>query len=337
MVADGLGHAHDDGVRIIDAGSSSGRLQRMLHTTRRVLEQALRLDAHIFHLHDPELIPVGLQLKKRGKTVVFDAHEDVPLQLLGKPYLSPVVRRVLARRFAAYERYACSRFDGIVAATPAIRDKFLAIHPNTVDVNNYPLASEFDAATPWERKTRQVCYVGSVSAMRGIRELVQACALLRSDAQLALAGAFSEPDLLRELQGHPAWPIVCHLGHLDRAGVSAVMAASIAGLVTLHPEPNYLEALPVKMFEYMAAGIAVIASDIPLWREIVEGNQCGVCVDPFDPAAIATCIDRFMFDQDFARTLGQNGRRAIVSKYNWNVEAKKLLTFYENIGRQYFK
>ena len=333
VVADGLGAACDDGVRIVDVGRPDGRIERMLATTRRVLQQALWLDADIFHLHDPELIPAGMALKRRGKMVIFDAHEDVPIQLLAKPYLNPFSRRMLSGAFAAYERYACSRFDGIVAATPFIRDKFFKINRRTVDVNNYPLSTEFDGAAAWDGKRLQVCYVGSVAAMRGIRELVRACALLESNARLALAGQFSEAPLELEVHSYPGWARVDALGHLDRAGVRAVMAGSMAGLVTLHPERNYLDALPVKMFEYMAAGLPVIASSIPLWRDIVEGNRCGVCVDPFDPGAIAAAIDHFVLHPELARELGRNGQRAIVEKYNWPVESDKLIAFYERLQR----
>lgn len=331
VVADGGGNATNAGVRIVDAGAAGSRLGRIVHSTRRVLQHAIALDADLYHLHDPELIPAGLRLKRLGKKVIFDAHEDVPTQLLGKPYLTAASRRYLARLFAAYERHACRQFDGIVAATPFIRDKFLRIHPHTIDVNNYPLAGEFDAAARWEHKQAQACYVGSISAIRGIRELVRASGLLRSGAGLAIAGQFSEPSLEREVAAYPAWGRVQHLGHQDRAGVRQLMASSMAGLVTLHPEPNYLDALPVKMFEYMAAGIPVIASAIPLWRDIVEGNRCGVCVDPMDPAAIAAAIDALVLDPAAARAMGENGRRAIVGTYNWQREAAKLLAFYETV------
>jgi glycosyltransferase involved in cell wall biosynthesis len=332
VVADDGGDELTDGVRIVDVGRLPGRLNRLLRTTRRVLGAALALDADVYQLHDPELIPAGLVLKRMGKAVVFDSHEDVPAQLLGKPYLGTLSSQVLSRSFGAYERFACSRFDGIIAATPFIRDKFLRINPRTVDVNNYPLPGEFDAAARWADKRPEVCYVGSIAAIRGIRELVRACDLLKSPARLALAGQFSEPALAAEVAAYPGWQRVDRHGHLDRAGVRAVMARAVAGLVTLHPVVNYLDALPVKMFEYMAAGIPVIASNIPLWRGIVEGSACGVCVDPADPAAIAAAIDYLVLHPELAARMGENGRRVVLDKYNWLAESVKLIAFYDHLS-----
>lgn len=331
VVADGQGEADADGVRIVDVGSLPGRANRMLRTTRRVLARALDLDADVYHLHDPELIPAGLRLKRLGKTVIYDAHEDLPSQLLGKPYLAPLARRLLSHGALAYERYACARLDGIVAATPFIRDKFLHIHPRTVDVNNFPIIEEFAAPAAPAAGRAQVCYVGGLSAMRGIRELVQACALLHSGARLQLAGRFSEPALAAELAALPGWRRIDAHGHLDRAGVGALMAGSRAGLVTLHPSLNYLDALPVKMFEYMAAGIPVIASDFPLWRQIIERAGCGICVNPRDPAAIAAAIDQLIGQADAARRMGENGRAAVLRQFNWDAESAKLIDFYARL------
>lgn len=329
IVADGLGNCQRDGVDIVDVGREQGRVARMLHSTARVYQRARALDAAIYHLHDPELIPAGLRLKRLGKTVVFDAHEDLPLQLLGKPYLYPAARRMLAHGAAVLERLACRRFDGIVAATPSIGAKFARINRRTVEVANYPVQAEFDAAQPWERKAREVSYVGSIAAMRGVRELVAACKLLRSGVRLNLAGPFEDQTLAAAMCAEPGWTRVNWLGQLDRAGISATLGRSLAGLVTLHPQPNYLDALPVKMFEYMAAGIPVIASTIPRWQAIVEEHDCGLCVDPRDPAAIAAAIDYLAGHPEVAARMGANGRRAIGEHYNWGIESAKLLAFYE--------
>jgi glycosyltransferase involved in cell wall biosynthesis len=331
VVADGLGDETADGVRIVDVGRATGRADRILRTTRRVLRTALELDADVYQLHDPELLPAGLRLKRGGKRVVFDSHEDVPTQLLAKPYLDMLSRRTLSAAFRRYEAYAYPRFDGLIAATPFIRARLARLHPHTVDINNYPLLQEFDGPAGWDRKAQEVCYVGSISAIRGIRELVRACELLHSPARLALAGTFSEPALEREVAGWPGWARVHAHGHLDRVGVRQVMRRAMAGLVTLHPVVNYLDALPVKMFEYMAAGLPVIASRFPLWQDIVEGNQCGVCVDPGNPAAIAAAIDHFCRHPHIARRMGENGRRAVHTRYNWDTEAAKLAAFYDTL------
>jgi glycosyltransferase involved in cell wall biosynthesis len=331
VVADGIGDEFKEGVRIVDVGKSAGRLNRMFKTTQRVFEKAVELDADVYHLHDPELILIGLKLKRLGKKVIFDAHEDVPQQLLAKPYLTPLLLRMLSSVFSTFERFTCARFDGIIAATPFIRDKFLAINPLTVDINNFPVIGELDAAVPWPEKQEEVCYVGGIATIRGIREVVRAFEYVNTSARLNLGGRFSEQALEEEVKKYQGWNRANELGFIDRMGVREVLGRSVAGLVTLHPVINYLDALPVKMFEYMATGIAVIASNFPLWREIVEGNDCGLCVDPLNPKAIAAAIDFIINNPERARQMGDNGKRAVLEKYNWSVEEAKLLDFYQSI------
>ena len=332
VVADGRGAELRDGVRIVDAGHLPGRFNRITKTTRRVAEQAIALDADLYHLHDPELIPAGLTLKRLGKTVIFDSHEDVPRQLLGKPYLGRLSRQLLSRSFALFERYACARFDGIVTATPFIRERFLSINPNTVDVNNFPMIGELGAPVPWADKRAEICYVGGIGAIRGIGELVQAAALLRSPARINLVGQFSEPAVELAVKADPGWAKVNPLGFLDRAGVREVMQRSVAGVVAFHPLPNHMDAHPTKMFEYMSSGIPVIASNFPLWRAIIEGNQCGLCIDPHDPKALAAAIDYMVTHPALARRMGENGRKAVLAQYNWAVQARKLTDFYGAIS-----
>jgi len=103
----------------------------------------------------------------------------------------------------------------------------------------------------------------------------------------------------------------------------------MAGLVLYHPVPNHTDAQPNKLFEYMSAGIPVISSNFPLWKEIVEGHQCGICVDPLKPDEIAKAIQWILDNPEKAKKMGENGRRAVEEKYNHTVEEKKLLTLYK--------
>jgi glycosyltransferase involved in cell wall biosynthesis len=331
VVADGKGDETNSGVAIHDVGASRGRFDRMRNAPKRVLVKAVELNADLYHLHDPELIPIGLKLKRLGKKVIFDSHEDVPRQLLGKPYLNPLLRRPVSFVFNQFERLACTRFDAIVAATPFIRDKFLKINPRTLDINNYPILGELTAPSDSKNARSNICYVGGITAVRGAQEIVRAMEHVRSDVRLEIAGSFSEASLSEEVSQYPGWKKVDELGFVDRQGVREVLSRSLMGLVTFLPAPNHVDAQPNKMFEYMSASVPVIASDFSLWREIIEGNECGLCVDPLDPQAIASAIDTLAQNPDRARRMGQNGQCAVHERYNWDIEEQKLLQLYEEL------
>jgi glycosyltransferase involved in cell wall biosynthesis len=331
VVADGQGNSEEKGITVCDVGKPAGRVDRMRGATNRVYQAALSLNADLYHLHDPELMPIGLKLKRRGNRVVFDSHEDLPKQLLGKPYLNRPMRRILASFLSRYEVYACKRFDGVITATPAIQDKFRGINLNTVNINNFPLLYELENRTAWEHKRDEFCYVGGIGSIRGIVEVCEAMGLINSKVQLNLVGCFSEPSVEQVVKALPGWKRVNAFGFLNRERVREVLSRSIAGIVTFHPVPNHIDAQPNKMFEYMSAGIPVIASDFPLWREIIAGNKCGLLVNPLKPAEVAGAIDELAGNPERARRMGQNGRKAVEEKYNWGIEERKLLAFYEDI------
>lgn len=331
IVADGKGDKNNKGVQIKDVGTTKGgRFSRMTKTTSFVFKKAKDLDGDIYHLHDPELIPIGLKLKKLGKKVIFDAHEDFPKQLLSKPYLPKLLRIILSKIFEYYEKWTLPKYDFIIAATPFIRDKFLKINPNTIDINNFPIINQISNENVLEREKKNVVYVGGISKIRGIEEMVSALGYTKN-TKLNLAGNFDNKDLEKKIKKNAQWAKVNELGFLSRTDVYTLLTNSIAGLVVLHPKINYINALPVKMFEYMSAGIPVIASNFTLWREIIEGNECGICVDPKNPEAIGGAIQYLSDNPNQAQQMGKNGLEAVKQKYNWFVEEKKLLKLYINI------
>lgn len=331
IVADGHGHEVRDGVEIIDVGQAKGRLGRMMISTLRVLGAARRLHAQIYHIHDPELWPAGIVLKALRKKVIFDAHEDLPEQILGKTYIRLAYRRPMARLVAFAERVMARRVDCVVAATPFIRDKFLRHGASSVDIRNYPLLGELSLDSVRDVGRPEVCYVGGISLIRGIAELVSALAVTKNDVRLNLAGQFADARSRDSVASLAGWSRVNELGFVSRTDVASILSRSIAGLVTLHPTTAFVTSLPIKMFEYMSAGLPVIASDFPLWRQIINDDNCGICVDPMSPPAIAAAIDQLASEPNMARAMGENGRRAVLERYNWGVEEKKLLELYSSL------
>ena len=332
VVADSKGNESQHGISIYDVGKIQGRLNRIFKTTNNVLKKAIELDSDIYHLHDPELIPIGLKLKKLGKKVIFDAHEDVPKQILGKHYLSKYLLKILSTIFEAYENYSAKKFDGVVCATPYIRDKFLKINSNSIDVNNFPIIAELSNTIAWEQRLNEVCYIGAITKVRGIKEIVKAMEFTKG-VQLNLAGKFVETDVEKEVKSYNGWSEVNELGFLNREEIAKVLQNSKVGLVTLYPIINYQDALPVKMFEYMLSGIPVISSNIKLWQNIIEDAECGICVDPMKPKEIAQAIMNLIDNPRKAQEMGKNGKKAVLEKYNWNKEEYKLLKLYEGLSK----
>lgn len=329
-------HAHDevrDGVSLRAVPQPTGRAVRMTKTVLHVFREAQRAGADVYHLHDPELLPVGLLLGMQGNRVVYDVHEDVPLQVQTKYWLPKVMRRPLAAATAVLEICLARSCAGIVAATPAIARKFPS--EKTVVVRNYPLRSEFSGwgGRPYGSRPNQVAYIGELRHERGIREMMRATEHLadRLDVRLVLGGRFSPSSLEREVSQESSWEYVDYLGWLSRAEVGDVLGNARVGLVTLHPSPNIIESQPVKLFEYMAAGLPVVASDFPVWRGIIEGARCGILVDPLEPVAIAEAIQWLLEHPREAEEMGRRGRDEVSQTYSWEVEAQKLHSLYGKI------
>jgi glycosyltransferase involved in cell wall biosynthesis len=327
IVADGKGDEEINSVHIFDVGKPASRLKRVLCIANKVYRKAINLNCEIYHFHDPEFLFWGLKLARKGKKVIYDVHEDVPKQTLSKDYLNPLLRTLFASLIKITENYISARLYAIITATPFINERFLKINRRSININNYPVISG-STSIPFEER-EGLCYIGSISRIRGIKEVVNS--LQNIDVTLNLAGDFESDEFKKELMLDKNWGKVKYHGSVSPGEVIEILKKSQIGLVTFLPEPNHIESQPNKMFEYMAAGLPLIASDFPLWKEIVEGNKCGVCVNPKNPEDISTAINYLLMNQDIAMTMGWNGVKAVNDKFNWNSEKEKLLTLYSSI------
>ena len=331
-VQDGLGDETDaGGPLIVDTGPPvTNRLARMTVGAWRMYRAVRRTRPTVAHFHDPELIPVGLLLKLSGTKVVYDVHEDLPRQIASKDWIPAWLRPPIAAAAATIEWIGGRVFDAIVPATPAIAEHF---PPSKIAlVQNFPLPDELLEAspTPYASRPPHVAYVGGIGVLRGLMEMIQALPLIdREEARLCMAGAFHHEANRIQAEALPGWSRVNFVGWADRMAVAELLGQTRAGLVLFHPAPNHTSAQPNKLFEYMAAGLPLIASDFPLWRQIVDGVGCGLLVDPLDPAAIADAIQWVLDNPEEAQAMGERGRLAIQERYNWTIEGAKLIELYE--------
>ena len=314
---------------VIGLPRSSRRAIRMTWGTARAVFTALRLRPRLVHLHDPELLPWLVIFRLFKIKVVFDSHEDIPASMSYKGYLGrwTVVASTLSRILLRFVDRAAS---GVVAATPTIASAFR--NPRTVVVQNFPILDEWTTSMSAAHLPPRLVYIGSLSQERGAAQMLEVINNLGRDygARLQIAGWASE-QLLESMRSHPGFRYVEFLGSMSREEVRSLLAESTIGVVLFQPSPNHVSSQPTKMFEYMAAGLPVLASDFPLWRNLILTEHVGVVADPTNVLALTEAARSLLDDPLAAAEMGRRGRSLAQQQHNWRVEALALQRLYEEL------
>ncbi|MFC1865289.1 glycosyltransferase family 4 protein [Chloroflexota bacterium] len=320
-----------DGVTIKALPIPSNIISRLLFTTWHVFFKALREKADVYHFHDDELLLIGFLLKliTRSK-VIYDVHEDYSQTILEKSSCPFILRRLWSSTFNLAEKQISRIFDHIVTATDHIANKFNG--GAVTAITNYPLVEMIKPQNNTISKNPSLIYAGQLTEIRGVSEIVQAMAFIDSSerVRLSLYGNYNPRSLRYRVCKLMGFEKVDYCGWINQEQIWLKMAQSFAGVICIHPVGNHICSMPNKLFEYMAAGIPVIASNFPLWKEIIEGNKCGVTVDPLKPKEIARAIDYLIRNPLKALKMGENARKAVIEKYNWQKESEKLLAIYDS-------
>lgn len=327
IVADGLGDESYNGVKIKDAGKAQGRLSR-IKASVFVYKLAKREKNAIFHIHDPDLLWAVVKLK-RISPIVYDVHEDVAAAILQRNWLNALLRKIISFLFAKLEKLIASKCVAILCATESIANKFKKNNKEIHVINNYPFKKELIVASN-RKEANKICYTGVISKARGIHLILDTLEYTE-DISLVLAGKFENKSYEQELRSHNAWMKVEYKGFVDRKELALILSECYAGIVPFLPFPNHIHAQPNKLFEYMSAGLAIIASDFKLWKEIVESGLAGICINPSKQEEFLNAINYLFKNPVVAKQMGRNGMELVSMKYNWGNEEKKLIKFYEGI------
>lgn len=323
------------GVCIHAVPTFHSRIKRMTYTIWAVYKKALEIDAQIYHFHDPELMLIGLLLKLKGKKVIYDVHENYPKAMMSKYYLPVVFRKFISLLFLFAERLFSGFFDYIIVVNDDIAENFQNIDKKKVIIlRNTPLIEFVNACNTDNRnRNNKVLYTGGLSRIRGIKEIIESIIFVKNDVMLVLIGSFETPEFEKEMR-MIANKKVQFVGNVHYKEIPEFIKTSKIGIICFYPEPNHIGAIlggNNKFYEYMAGGLPIIASNIPEWKKVIEGENFGITVDPKNPKEIASAIDYLLDNPVISAEMGRNGLNAVREKYNWENEGKKFLKFYEKV------
>ena len=321
-----------DGIRVGGLPRCGNRLSRMSLGVGRAFLKALATPADIYHFHDPELICAGLLLRLLGKRVVYDIHEDNRTALQEREYLPSWLRSLVAGTLGRVEEGA-SRCFHLVLAERYYAERF----PRGQAVLNYarfPVLDEDRLVARPRAGHPRLIYTGNVKTYRGAHRHARLLEHL-PEAELFLVGR-CDRALAADLQAC-ADPSRLHIdgvgGHVPHERIVSYYLRETwtAGLALFPSGPHTRRKELTKIFEYMAYGIPVLCADFPNLRRIVEGAECGICVDPENEAEAVEAVRYLWENPEVATRMGERGREAVRTTYNWDIQAGRLVRFYKAI------
>ncbi|WP_249869267.1 glycosyltransferase family protein [Oceanobacillus saliphilus] len=333
IAQEGDNHTADDKpIRHIPLKKYNSRLKRMTLGAFRAYREAKKLNADVYHFHDPELLPVAWLLKNKRNVVIYDVHEDYITSILQKDYMSMPVRKVIASAYKFIEKFFTRDFE-LCLAEKYYKD----IYPEGKCILNYPTINEnFLNSNRKERAENKLLYTGNVSIVRGAM-LHSKIPLIDESVQVHFVGKC--PSELAEKMYAAAGD---QKDHLIIEGIDQFIEKEViedrylktnwlAGIALFPPTEHYKKKELTKFFEYMNAGIPVICSDFPVWKNFIETYHCGIAVNPFDDNEIRQAISYLRDNPEEAKKMGENGKRAVMEELNWGTEEKKLVSWYREL------
>ncbi len=310
---------------------------------RRLLSLARETDADIYQIHDPELLLVTPWLRRlTGRPTIYDSHELYPEFVAVKDYLPGWLRGPLSRLTGFLEPRLASRESGLLFADDAIARSFAHIDRPKATLFNFPergfVTWASEQTTDIDRRSPIVLYLGGMERNRGTAEMVAAFALVHDQnpaARLLLVGHFMPPELEAEVRQDARERgldnAITITGRVPFEQIGFYLRQAAVGWVPWQAYPKNEHNIPTKLFEYMAYGLPVVASDLASTRPFVRHGESGYLVTPSDVTAHANAILSLLESPAQAQSMGREGQQLVRQQFNWDPMAQRLLDVYQRV------
>ena len=325
----------EDGIEVKPVPEANRRLVRFLKLPL-VFRMALKERGDVYHLHNPDTLPIAMALKLCGNRVIYDTHEDFAQRILIRDWIPKLIRPIIASLVATLEAIVARMVDISIATQPDVQTR---LGKNALLIENAPItkghlidkAYLFTQTIPKQNDFLRLVYIGGISRTRGLFAMLEALAIAnqKTPCRLWLIGSGLEPEL-EQARNHPAWKFVDYLGLLPQWQAFGYVINSDVGLITLLDVAGYSQINPNKLYEYLVFGVPFIASDFEKWQDHLKGFKAGLFVNPADSPAIASKILWFIEHGDEKLKMGNRGK-AFIESYNWELESIKLIEAYQKI------
>ena len=325
----------ENNVNVVGIGEMPAhRLQRMFLFSKAVVKKAISIEADVYHLHDPELLRYALKLKRRGAKVIFDSHENVLDSIDEKTYIPKPLRSIVKVYYKGLQRRVLPRLDAIVVVSPQMIDTYAIYNKKVVLVTNYPIVDQHSVVDTGDEQKGMIVFAGGISPQWSIMEIIQAIHLSK-ELHLFIYGT-ADQEYLNGLQKSEYKDAFTYGGVLPFDEIQQRIRESEMIVAILKPGKNtfYHEGTlgNTKLFEAMLNEKPVIATDFELWKEIIDNNECGICVNPSNINSISKAISEIHnMTAKERKKMGKNGRDLVLRKYNWQEEEKVLNDLYSQL------
>ncbi len=327
-----------DGIRIYPFKTAKKRLLQLLLNWVLMSRKALMIKADIYHIHDPELLPCAILLHFLGKKVIIDVHENIAEDIFDKDWIR--YKKLMYFLFDKVERFACKRMTVIVAEDSYV-SRYRVFSPRLFVIHNYVDESVLAPYRSDVRNPLHLFYMGIILESRCISEILTAVYLLHQKGYAVHFHCVGQVyhRMKMRIESHPHHEAIKEFLHwYGRRDLMEGYALSMPcgiGLCLIKPMSNSVESMPTKIFEYMAVGLPIIASNFPLYNTLVEDEGVGVNVCPDNIPEIIGAIEGLIQDTDRLTEMGKKGIQVVSQKYQWQKEASLLKDIYQNeLGRK---